>query len=631
MATRIPKYTVRPGKKTSTPPAPEPCAPPCPACGGLKCLCRPRFFAGQLLTEQDLNRLDTYIREKNRLHNRYVHGWGVVCGLEVTCHDCENLVKVSSGYALSPCGDDVVVCEDATVDVCSLIRRCDREARRPECEPPRPRDPGCEDIEETWVLSVCYDEKPSRGITALRAEGCACSRCSGGGGGGCGCGGSGGHAHSAGNGCGCNGNGNGKTQATTSRTGTSAVPAQCEPTVVCEGHRFQVYRAPEPDLEEDERGGVRGPLVERIMACVQPYLAWIKGVSSGGGDDQTQTQRNRFCCTAKARLRAVLLASPRHNCELLADLDAIVCPSPDLPAESFNAAMDEVGQRVVVIWFQGLMACICSGLLPPCPEPADDNCIPLATVTVRKRDCRILRVCNWTVHRKFATTVPALQYWLGVLPYGRYLREVMEEVCCGMLDIEWPNRDPQNPPPPPPPPPPTAPGAASATGADADFAPRSADAGGQGGGAEYVRSGGKGFGGLGGAMPFHSAYPRQISTLLAAAVTGRSTPLDPQTLARGLGGAKGMEGKSGRVLRDHERANLPQYILASQLAQPLLSALVPDDLSDLIPAASSLRSRAGGGGGNEELESLRREVAEMKAALEEQRRTIEQMNQRPGG
>ena len=56
---------------------------PCPECGGLECLCRPRFFAGQLLTDEDLNLLNHYIIEKNKLHNRYLHGWGVVCGLEV--------------------------------------------------------------------------------------------------------------------------------------------------------------------------------------------------------------------------------------------------------------------------------------------------------------------------------------------------------------------------------------------------------------------------------------------------------------------------------------------------------------------------------------------------------------------
>src|SRR5262245_63996180 len=90
----------------------------CPTCGALECLCRPRFFAGQLLTEQDLNRLDQYIIAKNRLHNRYLVGHGVACGLEVRCHPCGNLVTVSPGYAINGCGDDIIVCSQDTVDVC---------------------------------------------------------------------------------------------------------------------------------------------------------------------------------------------------------------------------------------------------------------------------------------------------------------------------------------------------------------------------------------------------------------------------------------------------------------------------------------------------------------------------------
>src|SRR5438132_13059519 len=120
--------------------------PVCPACGGLECLCRPRFFAGQLLTEEDLNRLDHYIVEKNRLHNRYLHGWGVVCGLEVVCSPCDGMVTVHPGYALGPCGEDTIVCREETVDFCALIRRC-RQVRPPECEPPvtTPNDP-CQDM-----------------------------------------------------------------------------------------------------------------------------------------------------------------------------------------------------------------------------------------------------------------------------------------------------------------------------------------------------------------------------------------------------------------------------------------------------------------------------------------------------
>jgi len=83
-----------------------------------------------LLTDEDLNRLDRYIVEKNKLHNRYLFGWGVVCGLEVVCHPCEDKVIVRPGYALSPCGEDIIVCEDTAVPVCELINACKEEERR---------------------------------------------------------------------------------------------------------------------------------------------------------------------------------------------------------------------------------------------------------------------------------------------------------------------------------------------------------------------------------------------------------------------------------------------------------------------------------------------------------------------
>src|SRR5260221_11940556 len=76
--------------------------PPCCACGGTGCnLCqnqgfvRPRFFAGQLLTEEDLQLLGDYVVAKNRAHMRALFGAGVVCGFEVSGH---------------PSGDGGVIC-----------------------------------------------------------------------------------------------------------------------------------------------------------------------------------------------------------------------------------------------------------------------------------------------------------------------------------------------------------------------------------------------------------------------------------------------------------------------------------------------------------------------------------------
>jgi hypothetical protein len=84
---------------------------------------RPRFFAGQLLTEDDLGLLTTYVTGKNRLHNRYLFGPGVVCGLGVACDPCGGgTVSVQPGYALDCCGNDLVLACAATLDINAMIR-----------------------------------------------------------------------------------------------------------------------------------------------------------------------------------------------------------------------------------------------------------------------------------------------------------------------------------------------------------------------------------------------------------------------------------------------------------------------------------------------------------------------------
>ncbi|MCI0392750.1 MAG: hypothetical protein MOB07_28800 [Acidobacteria bacterium] len=105
------------------------------SCGGAGCascqgqgIVRPRFFAGQLLTEDDLQLLTDYVGQKNRLHNRYLFGAGVVCGLEVTCHPCgDGRVIAHPGYALDCCGNDLTLACAATLDINAMIRDLRRD------------------------------------------------------------------------------------------------------------------------------------------------------------------------------------------------------------------------------------------------------------------------------------------------------------------------------------------------------------------------------------------------------------------------------------------------------------------------------------------------------------------------
>lgn len=69
---------------------------------------RPQFFAGQLLTDQDLTALTEYIQERARLQ-RYRDGWGVVCGLQVTPNEKDlSQLFISAGYAVDGHGDDLL-------------------------------------------------------------------------------------------------------------------------------------------------------------------------------------------------------------------------------------------------------------------------------------------------------------------------------------------------------------------------------------------------------------------------------------------------------------------------------------------------------------------------------------------
>ncbi|MBI3785369.1 MAG: hypothetical protein HY270_18410 [Deltaproteobacteria bacterium] len=98
------------------------CVPCAETCCSLDCIERPRFFCGQLLTDQDLTALVDWTRDKLRL-NRFRDGWGVVCGFDVRS-DPKNRagVIIGPGYALSCCGDDLVACEDFKLDLSGVCK-----------------------------------------------------------------------------------------------------------------------------------------------------------------------------------------------------------------------------------------------------------------------------------------------------------------------------------------------------------------------------------------------------------------------------------------------------------------------------------------------------------------------------
>jgi hypothetical protein len=138
---------------------------------------RTRFFPRQLVGPEDFTQDQRYFREKHRRHNRMLHGWGVVCGVEVTlAGDADNepepyTVCVAPGYVLGPYGDEILVDGTVAFDV----RRVADDVRGG-CPPPA--DPWCAPVKvdrrdgTPFYLAIRYEECQARPVQT--ESGCGC-------------------------------------------------------------------------------------------------------------------------------------------------------------------------------------------------------------------------------------------------------------------------------------------------------------------------------------------------------------------------------------------------------------------------------------------------------------------------
>ena len=147
----------------------------------LESLVRPLFFPGQLLTDQDLMTFLEWARQKLR-RSRHRHGWGVVCGLEVTSHPDpkkEGHIIVQPGYALGPAGEDVVVPRSTVLDLAAACSSSEFAVRTSEGadDPPATLDFAGYHLptEEVRVadLSISYLEALIEPQAPLRRQPCA--------------------------------------------------------------------------------------------------------------------------------------------------------------------------------------------------------------------------------------------------------------------------------------------------------------------------------------------------------------------------------------------------------------------------------------------------------------------------
>ncbi len=135
---------------------------------------RPNWCPGMVVTDADLTAEQEYFRQKQRRHNFYLHGWGVVCGLEVTATPTVEqpwCIRISKGYALGPYGDEIFVPEPVDLDLATCIEG----ATTGSCEP---SPVAGEALSDTVYIAISYIEcLKAPGLPRLDKCGCPEEAC----------------------------------------------------------------------------------------------------------------------------------------------------------------------------------------------------------------------------------------------------------------------------------------------------------------------------------------------------------------------------------------------------------------------------------------------------------------------
>jgi hypothetical protein len=127
---------------------------------------RLNYFTGQFLAERDFRAEQEYQIGKHRQHNRYLHGYGTVCGLKIVEHPnpkCqERFVILEPGLALDCCGREIVVKEKVYIDLVKLFA-----AQNIDLNSINPKE------KNHLLFSLCYEECKTEFVPALYSE-CGC-------------------------------------------------------------------------------------------------------------------------------------------------------------------------------------------------------------------------------------------------------------------------------------------------------------------------------------------------------------------------------------------------------------------------------------------------------------------------
>jgi hypothetical protein len=413
---------------------------------------RPKYYKGMLLTDADLTSEQKYVIEKNKLHNRYLHGWGVVCGLKVKCFPCctghgaSGKVLVEPGYAIDCCGNDIIICNEDEYDVVKRINELKKkkQAEIDPCSGETSKEEAtcnCKTGGEKYYLVLKYKEVSSKPATALNTQdGCSIQSC---------------------------------------------VPSRIE-----ECYELDLVEYCTLDRTMEER------FISKVLKCIELFVTTWQKVFGDKATDVFKLNEDQL----KTFIKEYHKVLPSHvNCDILDELDAIDSSGDEGEkkylfndkVESFQGALvagsaNELLRRIFIangitlsasatvssasttdwqvidgtntysielsenralynvylttaagqtgiiqlyiIIFGLLLECICQALLRPCPECGEDDIVILSSINVKGK--KIDSICNF--ERKTVMTFPTLFYYL---PLDVGFERITKLICCDLVDF----------------------------------------------------------------------------------------------------------------------------------------------------------------------------------------------------
>ena len=315
-------------------------------CCSLLCFERPNYFCGHLLTDADLSLGQKYLIEKQKLYHRTLDGWGVVCGLRLTCdHECAGYIRAGEGYAIDDCGNDLVVCETQKVNVIGILREKGYLIAEPPLDPCRPAPPRDDcPVRQCFFITACYDEEPGDFTTPFR-------------------------------------------------TGCGSGPAECEPTRIRERVRFDVLAEAPPQTN------ILDSVQQRVEACLSALTTGIIGKKLKEHEDdylkmlepvEVEKACEKFCELRVTFLQHLRRCPDAYNCETEKIVRDLSCP--DSNSTTFRNDMKSALSTLLEQIHEYFAACVANEAIVPCPSSSKACCVLLGTVEVENGSIR--RVCN---------------------------------------------------------------------------------------------------------------------------------------------------------------------------------------------------------------------------------------------